>query len=285
MSAEHVLERYLNGLLKGDRNACRGVIEETLQTGLPANKVYMDVIWPIMVEVDKLYTQDKITATQEAFATRINRTIVDQLQNKLPRKALRARKVVICSADNEKEELGAQMITDLFESDGWEARFLGGKVNNDDILAFVNSFHPDILLVYGIAAKQAPNTRQLIDSIKSINASPNMRVMLSGGVFDRAEDLWQEIGADLYAPNAAEAVRIASADESEVTVPVRTIKRRRKADTSSKAKTAAAAQKSAADNNQPSDAAQPQDTQAQDAQVQDATQQDIQVAEPQPAAG
>ncbi len=283
MSAEYVLERYLNGLLKGDRNACRGVIEETLQTGLPANKVYMDVIWPIMVEVDKLYTQDKITATQEAFATRINRTIVDQLQNKLPRKALRARKVVICSADNEKEELGAQMITDLFESDGWEARFLGGKVNNDDILAFVNSFHPDILLVYGIAAKQAPNTRQLIDSVKSINASPNMRVMLSGGVFDRAEDLWQEIGADLYAPNAAEAVRIASADESEVTVPVRTIKRRRKADASSKAKSAAAAeQATVAGDDQPSDAAQPQDTQVQDAAQQDVQ---VQVAEPQPAVG
>ncbi len=229
MPPEYVLERYLNMLIKGDRNASRAVIEETLQAGLPANQVYMDVIWPIMVEIDKLYRQDKITVTQEAFATRINRTIVDQLQNKLPRKPDRARRIVICSSPNEAEELGAQMITDLFESDGWQARFLGGSVNNDNILEFVNSYHPDILLLYGIDAKNAPNTRRLIDTIKTINAWPDMRVMLTGGVFDRADGLWQEIRADLYAPNAAEAVRLASADESELPKPYRTIKRRKKA--------------------------------------------------------
>ena len=229
MPAKFVLERYLDMLLKGDRHACRAVIEEALQTGLPANQVYMDIIWPIMIEIDKLYRQDRISVTQEAFATRINRTIVDQLQNKLPRRPSRTKRIVVCSSPNESEELGAQMISDLFESDGWEVRFLGGNVNNDNILEFVNSYHPDILLLYGISAKEAPNTRQLIDHIKGINAWPNLRVMLTGGVFDRADGLWQEIGADLYAGNASEAVRMASADESEVPKPYRTIKRRKRA--------------------------------------------------------
>lgn len=228
MIKENVLERYLKGLLSGDRNACRTVIEEALQSGIPANRVYMDIIWPIMVEIDKLYRENRINAAQEAFATRINRTIVDQLQNKLPRRPQRSKKVVICSASNEQAELGAQMIADLFESDGWETRFLGGNVNNDDILNFIHDYHPDILLLYGINGKDAPATRQLIDNIRNINAWPEMKVMLSGGVFNRAEGLWEEIGADLYAPTANEAVRIASSDDNDIKKPQRTIKRRKK---------------------------------------------------------
>ena len=131
MLKKHALEKYLQRLLTGNRLACRAVIEETLQSGVPANNVYMDVIWPIMVEIDKLYSQNRIDAAQQAFATRINHTIVDQLQNKLPRKPQTSKKIVVCCSANQQAELGGQMITDLFESDGWETRFLGGDVNND----------------------------------------------------------------------------------------------------------------------------------------------------------
>jgi methanogenic corrinoid protein MtbC1 len=101
------------------------------------------------------------------------------------------------------------MTADLFESDGWEVRFLGGGLNNDDILAFINEYSPDVLLIYGSTPKQAPNIRQLIDIIKDVNAWPDMRIMLSGGVFNRAEGLWEEIGADLFASTAFEALQVA----------------------------------------------------------------------------
>ena len=228
MLKEYTLERYLETLLKGDRLACRAIIEETLQSGVPANSVYMDVIWPIMAEIDNLYRKDKIDSAQEAFATRINRTIVDQLQNKLPRKPQKTQKIVICSTAREHGELGGQIMADLFESDGWDVRFLGGSVNNDDILSFIHNYSPDILLLYGMNGKSAPEVRRLIDTIKEIDAWPNMRLMLSGGVFDRAEGLWEEIGADLYASNAAEAVRIASADCQDIPVPQRMINRRKR---------------------------------------------------------
>ncbi|MHC5059680.1 MAG: cobalamin B12-binding domain-containing protein [Planctomycetota bacterium] len=227
MLKECTLERYLDKLLTGNRPACRAVIEETLQGGVPANAVYMEVIWPIMVEIDKLYKRHKIDSAQQAFASRINRTIVDQLQNKLPRRPQKDKKIAICSSADQQAELGGQMITDLFESDGWDARFLGGDVNNDDILAFIHSYHPDVLLLYGVQPKSAPEVRKLIDTVRVVNAWPDMKIMLSGGVFDRADGLWEEIGADLYAATAADAVRVASADEKDIPKPQRTIKRRK----------------------------------------------------------
>jgi methanogenic corrinoid protein MtbC1 len=228
MIKQDILARYLEPLLRGDRKACRAVIEEALQSGIPANSVYVDIVWPIMVEIEKLLRDDKITPVQEHLATRVNRTIVDQLQNKLPRRPSKNKKIVVCCAPDELQELGAQMMIDLFESDGWEVRFLGGGLTNDDILAFVHEYAPAILLIYGTAPKQAPDVRRLIDTVKSVNAWPNMRIMVSGGLFNRAEGLWQEMEADLYASTALEALGVASSEEPIARGEHRTINRRRK---------------------------------------------------------
>ncbi|MHC4706919.1 MAG: cobalamin B12-binding domain-containing protein [Planctomycetota bacterium] len=228
MTREHVLERYLNALIQGNRKQCRAVIEETLQSGIPANSVCVDVIWPIMVEIEQLFRSDRLTAVQEHLATRINRTIVDQLQNKLPQRPCRSKRATICCAQSELQELGAQIMADLFESDGWEVRFIGGGLTNDDILAFVHEYAPDLLIIYGTAPKHAPDVRRLIDSIKSVNARPDMRIMLSGGVFNRAMGLWQEIGADLFAETAAQALCAASEDRPIEAEPVATGRRRRR---------------------------------------------------------
>jgi methanogenic corrinoid protein MtbC1 len=205
-----VLENYLEFLLDGERTRCRSIIEKTLQSGIPTNIVYSDLIWPMMVEIEKLFRNGRISSAQEHLATRINRTIVDQLQNKLPKKSSRSKKIIICCAEDELQELGAQIMADLFESDGWEVKFIGGGLTSDDILAYLNEYGPDILLVYGTTPKQAPFIRQLIDTIKDVNAWPNMKIMVSGGIFNRADGLWEEIGADLFAATAIEAVQIAS---------------------------------------------------------------------------
>ncbi len=227
MLNENFFERYLESLLRGDRKSCRLVVEKTLQSGTPANSVYVDFIWPMMVEIEKLFREDRITAVQEHLATRINRTIVDQLQNKLPRRDSKNKKIAICCAQEQLQELGAQIMADLFESDGWEVKFLGGGLTNDDILAFVNEYGPDILMIYGSTPKEAPKIRILIDTIKNINAWPNMRIMLSGGLFTRAEGLWQEMGADHYAATAIEALQQASSDKP-IETEERTINRRKK---------------------------------------------------------
>ncbi|MGA2093650.1 MAG: cobalamin-dependent protein [Sedimentisphaerales bacterium] len=227
MMKNETVGRYLEALLNGDRRSSRTVIEEVLQTGTPTNLVYMEVVWPAMVEIEKLQRAERITPAQEHLATRINRTIVDQLQNKLPRRPAKDKKIVVCCAPEELQELGGQIIADLFESDGWEVRFLGGGLTNDDILAFAHETAPDILLIYGTSPRQAPSVRQLIDRIKEVNAHPGMQIMVSGGLFNRAEGLWQEIGADSFAATAEQALEIA-AGAIPIEPIARTINRRKR---------------------------------------------------------
>ena len=228
MIKEDFLARYLEPVLRGDRKGCRAVVEETLQSGIPANSVYSHMIWPVMVEVERLSRAGKINSNQEHLATRINRTIVDQLQNKLPRRPSKEKKVVVCCAQEELQELGAQMTADMFESDGWEVRFLGGGLTNDDILAFTHEWAPDLLVIYGTTPKQAPDVRRLIDTVRGVNAYPNMKIMVSGGLFNRAEGLWEEIGADSFAATAEEAIHVAMQEDTTDPEERRTLNRRKR---------------------------------------------------------
>lgn len=228
MLKEVFLERYLRSLLAGDRRSCREVIEDVLHNNNASIVgVYSDVIWPMMLEIDKLFRAERITSVQEHLATRINRTIVDQLQNKLPKQTQNEKRVIICSSINEISELGGQMVADMFESSGWNVRFVGGGLCNDDILEYVNEFRPEVLVIYGADPTETPAVRSIIDRIQEINANPDMRIMLCGGVFGRAEGLWEEIGADLYAETPTEAVETASREEP-IIEPVRTINRRKR---------------------------------------------------------
>lgn len=107
MVKEEMLARYLEPLLRGDRKGCRAVIEEAMQSGIPANSVYVHIIWPVMVEIENLLRENKITPIEEHLATRVNRTIVDQLQNKLPRRPGKDKKVVVCCASGRASGAGS----------------------------------------------------------------------------------------------------------------------------------------------------------------------------------
>ena len=77
--------KYLERILQGDRIGCRKVLSEALQTGTPINVIYTDLFWPIMAELETLYRNHRIDRITEHMATRINRSLVNQLQGKLRR--------------------------------------------------------------------------------------------------------------------------------------------------------------------------------------------------------
>ena len=219
MQLEKTLEMYMESLLAGRRNECRQVVRETLGNGTDAKTLCHELIWPAMVQIDELFREDRINIAVEHMATRINRCIADQLQSHLGQDTLNGKQIVIACADDEPEELGAQMLADLFEADGWSAYFLGGGVPADEILSHVGQVRPDILLIYGSKPHGVPGVRALIDMIREVGVNPTMNVMVSGGVFNRADGLWEEVQADLFAPTANEALEVARSAPPRTPVP------------------------------------------------------------------
>ncbi len=226
-----MVHRFLEPLLAGNRIACRQFIQNELARTGSSQKVYEDIIWPAMERIDQLYRRDEINIVTEHMATRINRSLADQLQPALQKNPENGKRILIMCAPGEAEELGAQMCSDLFEADGWDVYFLGGGVPNDEVVSLIGQLRPDILLVFGTMPHGVPEVRALIDLVRDIGSNPTMNIMISGGVFNRADGLWEEINADLFAATAREAIEVANAAEPkipEIRIPGAPKKRRRR---------------------------------------------------------
>lgn len=206
--SEPLLTRYLQPLLAGRRAECFHLIHDAIAAGTPAEELLCGVIWPAMAQVDRLYRSDRINSAVESMATRINRTVANQLQTHLPRQPRCGRSLLISCAPHEGEELGAQIFADLFQSQGWEVFLLGGGVPHDEIVSLIGQIQPQALLIFGTRPQDAPHIRSLIDRIRDIGVCPTMNVVLSGGVFSRADGLWQEVGADAFVAGPREALRL-----------------------------------------------------------------------------
>lgn len=195
---EPFLLRYMQPLLAGRRAECFDLVSQEVAKGSPAENLMCDVVWPAMSQVERLYHDDRINTAVEHMAARINRSVADQLQPHLTRKPLNGKRVVVVSADGPNEELGAQLAGDLFQADGWEVFLVGGGVPHDEILSMVGQLRPHVLLIFGAEPEAVPNTRAMIERIRDIGVCPTMNIMVSGGIFNRADGLWQEVGADAF---------------------------------------------------------------------------------------
>src|SRR4051794_28866472 len=204
-------QAYLETLLSGDRANTRRVVEAAVGNGLSPHDLLTALVWPTMELLQSLYRDDRISISNLNLATRLNRSITDQLCAQLQRGESNGKKVLIFCGDDEPEELGGQICADLFECDGWTVKFAGGGVPEDEVLALIGSERPDLLVMFGTLPSGVPAVRKLIDYLREVNSCPAMQIMCCGGIYKRAEGLSEEIGADLYAPDAHEAVK--NADE------------------------------------------------------------------------
>lgn len=212
----------MSPLLMGNRATCRTLIQRQINLVKDTTKLYYDLLWPAMERVDKLYRSDRINSIAESMASRINRSIADQLQLRLLPAPPTGKKIIIASAPGEPEELGAQMSADLFEARGWNVYLVGGGVPNDELLTLCGQLRPEILLIFGTQPRGVPAIRLLVDQIREIGVNPTMNIMVSGGVFNRADGLWKEVNADLFAKTAKDAIPMAEAAEPRKPEPPRT---------------------------------------------------------------
>lgn len=229
MHAEALVERFFEVLITGDRPMARTVVaqaEKALGGPLP---LITELFWPTHQMIEKLYRADQMSRLSHHMATRLLRVLIDQNAAKLDFSGSNNKKVLAFCGSNENEELGAQMAVDMLEAHGFTVCFGGSGVAADEILPRVNLEKPDVLLMFCSAPQDLPEIRSMIDQLREIGASSSTQIAVGGGVFNRAEGLAEEIGADIWATSPMEmAETLIEEPARRAAVNQRTVGRNRK---------------------------------------------------------
>jgi len=229
VNAEILIERLFQSLISGDRSGSRAIVREVHGAGWSDERIVLELYWPIVNLLQRLYRADQISRISHHFATRLLRLHVDQAQTGFEQKSRCGKRVLISCGDTIIDEIAAGMAADLIESNGFEVQFCGGGVAADELLSQVGEERPDVLLLFSSAASDLPGIRQLIDHLREVNAVPDLQIVVGGGVYGRAEGLAEEIGADLFVPDLPEIVHLLSTQsDRRATEEQRTVGRKRR---------------------------------------------------------
>lgn len=208
VNREVLVERFFEILINGDRPSARALVQEQLKAGMTPAALLTDVFWPTYELLDRLFREDQLTNMSHHLSTRLLRVLADQVASRLAIEPSRNRTIFMACGPAEGDELGAQIASDLIESKGYTVTFAGGGIPADEIQAQVHEFRPDVLVLFASAPSDLPGIRSLIDNLNEIGACRGTRIVVGGGVFNRAEGLADAIGAHHFAANPLELVEV-----------------------------------------------------------------------------
>ena len=197
--------QFLDFLLSGNRQAASQLILEAVKAGIPVRDIYLRVFQNTQREVGRLWQTNQISVAQEHFCSAATQMVMSQLYPYIFSSRRTDRRMVMACVGGELHEIGARMVADFFEMEGWDTYFLGANTPHQSIIQTVVEHNADLLAISVTMTFHISKVREIIQGLRQ---SGNLRtkVLVGGFPFNLSHDLWKRVGADGFAPDAQSAL-------------------------------------------------------------------------------
>ncbi|MGD8114054.1 MAG: cobalamin B12-binding domain-containing protein [Sphaerochaetaceae bacterium] len=201
--------RTFTGLLvTGKHDESMDLIMSLAKNRESLKEIYTDIIRPSMYEIGGLWETDKISVAHEHLATSIILRIITHFYSDFVYTEPTKGKILVTAAADEHHEVGARMIADLLEMEGWDVSYLGADIPTDDLIRMLDSVRPDIL---SISVTMAFNLLQVKDLITAVRRKPRfnqVKILVGGHALIHADKARNMLGADRIGMTAVDTLKI-----------------------------------------------------------------------------
>lgn len=199
--------RYLDALLRGERQTASRMILEAVDAGASVRDIYLHVFQPAQREVGRLWQTNRISVAQEHYCTAATQLIMSQLYPRIFSAEKIGRRLVATCVSGELHELGARMVADLFELAGWDTYYIGANTPTESIVRTAVERRPDVAAISATITFNIGQVGELIHNLRA--QADGIKILVGGYPFNASPNLWQRVGADGYAPDAEQAIALA----------------------------------------------------------------------------
>ncbi|MDZ7616070.1 MAG: cobalamin-dependent protein [Patescibacteria group bacterium] len=202
---------YLLALLEGDCDRATRLILDAAEAGTPVAELYMNVLIPAQQEAGRMWHNAEINIAEEHFTTATTRSVMSRLAGYAVRKGPNGKTVLTSSVSGNQHDLGMQAVAEFFGMDGWRVIQLGADLPMHDLAQAVSFYQADLVGLSVTLRSQIPLLAKTIEAIRGTGRGETVKILVGGRAFLGNTDLPGTLGADGYAPNPTEAVRIGNA--------------------------------------------------------------------------
>jgi MerR family transcriptional regulator, light-induced transcriptional regulator len=172
---------YFQNLIKGNKIRCLQIVDELVEQGTSIEAIYTELFQHALYQVGDYWEKNKISVATEHMATALTENLMIRLQPLLFSTERIGKKAVIACVANEHHQVGAKMIADIFELNGWDGYFIGANTPFTELIRFLESQKPDLL---GLSLSIYSNMPKLAASIEQIQKPfPHLPILVGGQAF------------------------------------------------------------------------------------------------------
>ena len=181
MIDESVYREYFDALVVGDRAACHAIVQGLLDKDVAIHAVYVELFQRAMYEIGELWEKNKISVATEHLATAITESLMTLVYPRIFSAEHIGRSAIVSAVSNEYHQIGAKMVADIFELNGWNGYFLGANTPTPDLVRSIIDRRPDALALSLSISSNLPSLLEIIEQVRSFD--DELPILVGGQAF------------------------------------------------------------------------------------------------------
>lgn len=207
MQPEGSLESVKEAVLKGKQRDIVEITKTAVEDGFEPQQILNEALMPAINEVGDLFDKGKYFLPQLIASAETMKKSIDYLEPMLKKDGVDADMptVVIATVKGDIHDIGKNLVALMLKNHGFTVVDLGKDVPREEIIEAARKYNARIIALSALMTTTMQEMKQVIDLAKQEGIEA--KVMIGGAVI--TQDYADEIGADGYSRDAADAVKLA----------------------------------------------------------------------------
>jgi len=207
MSTE-IFAAAVDAILKGDADQAVETARKGLGEGIEPVRLINEGFIPGINQVGDMFGSGKLFLPELILSATAMQSATDIINEAIPEGEGQARgRFVIGTVEGDVHDIGKTIVVSLLKANGFEVMDLGRDVAADRFIEEADKFNADIIGTSALLTTTMEGQRRLEDELKKAGLKERYKTMVGGAPVTQR---WaKRIGADAFAENASEAVRLA----------------------------------------------------------------------------
>ncbi|MBM4063326.1 MAG: cobalamin-binding protein [Planctomycetes bacterium] len=204
----HDLTPLRHAIVTGDAKSARAVAEQALAAGHDPLQLVTGHMAPAMDEVGRRFQCNEYFVPELLLSARAMKAAMELIRPRLAASGQQPiARIAIGTVRGDMHDIGKNLVGALLEGGGFEVIDLGANVPPERFVAAITEQKAQAVALSALLTTTMVAMKTTIDAIKAAGLRERVKVLVGGApVTQRYAD---EIGADGFGNNAAEAVAVA----------------------------------------------------------------------------
>jgi 5-methyltetrahydrofolate--homocysteine methyltransferase len=191
-------------VIDGDMNRTQELVAKAIAENVPAEEILKEGLISAMAEVGRMFESGEFFVPEMLIAARAMKSGLTLLRPHLIAANVQAiGKVIIGTVQGDLHDIGKNLVGMMLEGAGFEVLDLGVDVPPEKYVQAAKEHHPDLVACSALLTTTMMRMKDLILALEQAGIRDQVKVMVGGAPV--TESFARDIGADLYAPDAASA--------------------------------------------------------------------------------